>query len=200
MDKDTQGSRREIILRTFTTQVAKKGYDVTTMAQLADELQISKGTIMYHFGSKDKMFQEMALGYMQRRLHELEAIYLQETSSPARIRTIIMSLIKSYQDDRDAAIAFSREFMRLADEPLMDEVRGLRQTYLFELQSVIEQGVREGVLRTKEPRVVALQLIGMCNWIWTWFRTDGRLTPEDIGSIFADTVLNGLIFDSNEVG
>lgn len=89
-------------------------------------------------------------------------------------------------------MAFSREFMRLALEPLMDEVRELRQSYLNELEEIIESGIRDNTFHRTEARIVALQLIGMCSWTWTWMRANGRLKPEEIATVFADTVLNGL--------
>jgi AcrR family transcriptional regulator len=185
-------SRRNDILHAFTSLVAVQGYESTTINQIAEQLELSKGTIMYHFGSKDQMLRQMALEYMERRLADLASITKQAVPCDIRVRAIIFSLITSYRDDGPAAVGFSREFMRLMVEPLMDEVRLLRQKYLGELELVINDGIEEGTFRNTEAKIVALQIIGMCQWTWTWLRSDGFLTHEEIAAIFADSVLNGL--------
>jgi AcrR family transcriptional regulator len=185
-------SRRNDILLAFTSLVAVQGYESTTINQIAEQLELSKGTIMYHFGSKDQMLRQMALDYMERRLTDLASITKKAVPCDIRVRAIIFSLITSYRDDGPAAVAFSREFMRLMVEPLMDEVRLLRQKYLGELEKVIKDGIEEGTFRNTEAKIVALQIIGMCQWTWTWLRSDGSLTHEEIAAIFADSVLNGL--------
>jgi AcrR family transcriptional regulator len=187
--------RQTDILSTFTALVARQGYDMTSVAEIAEQLQLSKGTIMYHFGSKDQMLKQLSLEYMQRRLGELEQIVATKPGAPARLREIIRSLVTSYRDDRDASVAFSREFMRFAREPVMDDVRALRRRYVDLLQDVVEVGRAEGSIRAVDGKIVALQIVGMCNWTWTWMLPDGRLPVEDIATQFADSLLLGLVAD-----
>jgi AcrR family transcriptional regulator len=191
-----RSGRQGDILETFTALVARQGYDMTSVAEIADELRLSKGTIMYHFGSKDQILKQLSLEYMQRRLGELEAIVAQFSGADERLRAVVAGLVCSYRDDRDASVAFSREFMRFADEPVMDEVRDLRRRYVDLLQAVIEGGAADGTFRHTDAKVVALQLIGMCNWTWTWLRPEGRLSVEEIAAVFADTLLAGLVVGS----
>jgi AcrR family transcriptional regulator len=188
-----RSGRQGDILETFTTLVARQGYDMTSVAEIADQLRLSKGTIMYHFGSKDQMLKQLSLEYMQRRLAELEEIVAQYAGADERLRAVVISLVTSYRNDRAASVAFSREFMRFADKPVMDEVRELRRCYVDLLQEVIDGGANDGTLRRTDTKVVALQIIGMCNWTWTWLRPDGRLSVDEIASIFADTLLAGLL-------
>jgi TetR/AcrR family transcriptional regulator, cholesterol catabolism regulator len=193
--KNPRPGRQGDILAAFTELVAEKGYDMTSVAEIATHLQLSKGTIMYHFGSKDQMLREMSLRYMRTRLRELELIIDTVEGSDARIQALILSLVTSYRDDRASSVAFSREFMRFAYEPVMSDVRALRRLYVEKLEAVLEQGMADGLFRKTDARIVALQIIGMCNWTWTWYRPQGRLTCDAIASVFAETTLAGLLSD-----
>lgn len=184
--------RHDDILVVFTELVARQGYDQTSVSEIAERLQLSKGTVMYHFGSKDQMLRELSLGYMERRLIEIESIVATIAAAPDRLRAVIEALVRSYYDDRDASVAFSREFMRFADEPVMDDVRELRRRYVGLLQQIIEGGITEGSFARTDARVVAFQLVGMCNWLWTWLEPGGRLSYEEICALYADTLLRGL--------
>jgi AcrR family transcriptional regulator len=64
------GRKREILER-FTVRMAVQGYDQTSSSEIARDLGLSKGTVMHHYGSKDRLLRQMSLEYMQRRLTEV---------------------------------------------------------------------------------------------------------------------------------
>lgn len=184
--------RQTDILNTFTEMVAERGYDLVSVSDIAAALNLSKGTIMYHFGSKDRLLQQLSLDYMHRRTHEVEAIIESGVSSREALRRLVTGLMVAFRDDRAATIAFSREFMRFAEDPVMAEVLKMRRRYSELVGGIVERGVSSGDLRGVDPQIVTLQIIGMCNWSWTWFRPDGRLSAERVAEMYVDALLNGI--------
>ena len=63
-----RASRRGEIVATFTRMVAEHGYDAVAIRDLAEALDMSKGTVLHHFGSKDRLLEEVHSTYMRRRL------------------------------------------------------------------------------------------------------------------------------------
>ena len=53
------------ILRCFTELVAERGYDEVSVRDVAEALEISKGTILHHFGTKEAMLEQMHNDYMR---------------------------------------------------------------------------------------------------------------------------------------
>jgi AcrR family transcriptional regulator len=190
--------KQDEILRTFTEKVASKGYDGTSLGEIAGELGLSKGTIMHHYGAKENILRRMSLEYMQRRLAELELIAAEYEEPARRLAAIITALITAFRDDRAATQAFSREFMRFAQEPVMEEVRVLRERYSATVRGELERGMATGTFRRLDSRVVSLQLIGMCNWGWTWIDPDGPLTVEEIAAVYVETVIGGLLLEGGD--
>ncbi len=45
-----------------------------------------------------------------------------------------------------------------------------RRRVLREFSSVIDEGVRRGQFRPVDPRIAALGVIGLCNWVAWWHR------------------------------
>ena len=43
-----------------------------------------------------------------------------------------------------------------------------------------------------DPKMSALQIYGMCNYAWTWYKPDGSQSVEEIARIFARNILGGL--------
>lgn len=56
--RDTRNTsrRREAILEAATTEFAQSGYQSTDVQEIADRLQVAKGTIYHYFGSKEALF------------------------------------------------------------------------------------------------------------------------------------------------
>ncbi len=51
---------------------------------------------------------------------------------------------------------------------------------------------RRRTFRAVDEDIVAFAVLGVQNWMVTWYRPDGRLSPEQIADQFADLFLSGL--------
>jgi protein-disulfide isomerase-like protein with CxxC motif len=50
-----------------------------------------------------------------------------------------------------------------------------------------------GAFIQSDAPTIALQVIGMCNWCWTWLDPNGRLSVDEVATIFVRTVMGGLV-------
>jgi len=193
-------SKRGDILRCFTELVATHGYDEVSIRDVAEALKISKGTVLHHFGSKEAILEQISNDYMRRRLAEARG-YLAELDDPVdELQAFICQLMLAQQDDRAATVAFSREILRSAEEPAMAQVRKLRKEFSELLVDILERGERDGTFATVDPRLTAVQIFGMINWAWTWFRPDGPMDAVEIANQFSRTVIGGLAPGSTREG
>lgn len=185
-------SKRADILRCFTELVAARGYDEVSIRDVAEALEISKGTVLHHFRSKEAILEQINNDYMRRRLAEARD-YLPGLDDPIdELQAFICQLMLAQQEDRAATVAFSREILRAADEPAMAEVRQLREEFSALLVDILRRGVEAGAFTTANPPLTAVQIFGMVNWAWTWFDPHGRLTAVEIADQFSRTVIGGL--------
>jgi TetR/AcrR family transcriptional regulator, cholesterol catabolism regulator len=185
-------SKRGEILLCFTRLVAERGYDEVSVRDVAEALEISKGTILHHFGSKEAILEQINNDYMRRRLAEARD-YLPGLDDPVEeLQAFICQLLLAQQDDRAATVAFSREIVRSAQEETMAEVRQLRREFSAVLVDILERGLKSGAFADCDPRLTAQQIFGMVNWAWTWFRPNGRLDAAEIAFQFSRNIIGGL--------
>lgn len=192
MPAQDQPDLKQRILECFTDFVAERGYAETSFADLAAELGVSKGTLVHHFGSKLEMLRTMHLVYMAKRTREAKAIVADVEGPADQLSAMIYALILCHRDDRNASRAFTREIMHFAEDPAMADVRELRDAYTELVADIVRRGIEDGIFHDDDPRLLALQVLGMCNWAWTWFRPSGRLSAEEVAATFARTFLVGL--------
>src|SRR5436305_12846953 len=103
------------ILESFTRRVAQSGYDGTNFSDIANELGISKGTIVHHYGTKDRLLAALHESYMRRRLAEARLIVERLDGPVEQLAGLLHAFIRYQVHDRDATVAFQREVIRLAD-------------------------------------------------------------------------------------
>ncbi len=185
-------SRRGEILRCFTAMVAERGYDEVSIRDVAEALSISKGTILHHFRSKESLLEELHGDYMRRRLAEAHELLAAHEDPVDQLRLIVYQLMISQRDDRAATVAFAREIVRFAEDDVMSEVRKMRHEYSALVTEIIRRGVQRGDFGEVEPAMTALQLFGMCNWSWTWFKPEGEWSAEKLAAEFSRTLIDGI--------
>ena len=191
----TGAGRYNDILDTFTRHIAEIGYDGVNFGLVAKELGVSKGTIVHHFGTKDRILAALHEGYMTRRLAELDYM-LDKLDDPAeQLAASLHAFMLYHVVDRAATVAFQREVVRLADQESMAKGAELRQQYFLRFRDVIQRGVDDGVFRKVDPTVDALLMFGSAQWAWTWFHPDGDRPIENIGSALVDLVLGSLLVE-----
>jgi AcrR family transcriptional regulator len=185
-------SRRQDILDAFASGVAARGYDAVSIRDVAESVGISKGTVIHHFGSKDRMLAEVHANYMERRLAEARLV-IDALDSPYEQLSGIVSLnLRAMHLDHEATVAFAREIVRFASEPIMEDVRKMRREYAALMRDVLSKGMDEGVFKRDDATVISLQIFGALNWSWTWFRQEGEWTTEELAAIFMRTTLGGI--------
>ena len=187
-----RASSRDAILRVFAEHVADRGYADTSLADIATELDLSKGTIVHHFGSKETLLRELHVAYFTRRFAEADYVLAQLKDPVSPLVAMIYALLAAHRDDRAASLACLRELVRYFDGDLTGYVREQRARYMAIVSEIIRDGAAAGAFATADPKMSALQIFGMCNYAWTWYRPDGPQSVEDIARLFARNILGGL--------
>jgi AcrR family transcriptional regulator len=93
-------TRKGEILETFAALVADQGYDAVSLREVAERLDISKGTIIHHFHSKDGLLEQLHAEYMRRRLSEAEKLLERLEKPVEQLAAFVYQLMLSQRDDR----------------------------------------------------------------------------------------------------
>ncbi|MGQ4601254.1 TetR family transcriptional regulator [Nocardia sp. R6R-6] len=188
-------SRSRDILAAFTRNVARSGYAGSNFSEIARELDISKGTIVHHYGTKDQLFAQMHDSYMERRLVEAHDIVARFRSPGQRLAGLLFAFLLYQEVDREATVAFQREIATLATHEALTHGRELRAEYLSVVRSVLADGMESSVFRSLDVDLQSLLIFGSSQWAWTWFQPDERLSALEAGGQLVQLVLGSLLVD-----
>ena len=180
------------VYRTAAQIILRKGYDATSVNDIANALGMTKAGL-YHYisGKKELLFDIMTFG-----LDELK----DECVTPAegikdpseRLRLIIISHAKLVTRGQGAITILVDEITALT--PAQNrKITARKREYFQKLRHTLNQIKAEGKLQDVNTTTATFSILGMVNWLSRWYRPDGALTPDQIGEEIAQIVLHGLL-------
>jgi AcrR family transcriptional regulator len=184
--------RRREIAGAAANLFAERGYDRTSMNNVADLVGISKPTLYHYFTSKADILLYLHEDFMMPLLVKHEQLLANGTQPSELIRTIVRDIFAVVETQRGQVRVFNENYKEL---PLAQQMhaRVKRDAYQRIIESAIEQGIRSGeYVMQKSVRLTALALLGMVNSAYQWYH-EGPFTADEIAEIFADLFLRGLV-------
>jgi TetR/AcrR family transcriptional regulator, cholesterol catabolism regulator len=184
--------RRAEVLDAAARVFHEKGYDATTIQDIADEVGILKGSVYYYISSKEDVLFEV-LEEVHRAAIQAVTEAVNEADDPLqKIQAFVETLARFNADNQVRMGVFLHDFRSLS-EPRRVEIVRERDRYDRTLRKLIVEGQEQKLIsRDIDPKLAALGVMGMINTIYQWYRPAGTLKPEQIGSAYADLVIRAL--------
>lgn len=168
----------------------RKGYDATSIDDIAKSLGATKSAVYHHVTSKEELLSEA----LDEALEELEATVDAATTAqgPAskRLRDVVRRSVEVLVDHQDAVTLLLR--VRGNSET---EIAALhrRRNIDRRLAELVRQAVDEGALRSDlDPDLVSRLLFGMVNSLVEWYRAGGELSTVELADTLAALAFEGL--------
>jgi AcrR family transcriptional regulator len=171
---------------------AEKGFDATSVQEVVERAQVTKGALYHYFDSKQDLLYEIYHSIISVQLSDLERILALREPAAQTLRAIIISLVETTAERADQALVFSREMHRL-DRDKLDLVRADRRRYNDLVRDVVARAQTDGEFKTvADADTVALVVFGVVNQLPRWYNPRGPKTARQLGDEIADFVLAGL--------
>jgi len=183
-------AKREAVLETAAHLFLERGYRSTSLRELASLLKITKPALYYYFQNKEQILVECyraGIASIEGLLDEAET----EGNGLQRVEAylrVYATAIVSHDFGRCVAMLDDSELSATARR----EVRVLKRRIDASIRGYIEEGINDGSIGDCNPKLAAFAVAGAINWIGTWYRPEGGLTPEAIAAGFAELLTRGL--------
>jgi AcrR family transcriptional regulator len=182
--------RRSQILRIATGLFREKGYNGTSLEDIADRVGFTKPAIYYYFDSKEDLLFAIVEGVVSGALARVRAIQAQNLPPRERMTAILTANTRVVLEHLDENTAFYNERGLLSPERER-MVRDIERAYTQVLRDTYSEGVLSGDLLDIDPTVAVSTLLGATIWVYRWFRPGGRLSIEQVAESVAELLLNG---------
>lgn len=182
--------QRETILQRATELFAQRGYTETSMNQVAEACGLSKPALYHYFKDKSALLVGITEEHVMRLEAVTEQVMERNLAPKACLEALIISFVQEYADARHAHRVLVDEIRFLAED---DRVRILdRERHIVAVFAGVICQLRPELQEAGLSKPLTMLLFGMINWMFTWLKSDGELTYEDMAPMVADFFFGGL--------
>jgi len=173
------GGARGRLLREAAGLFRDKGYERTTVRDLAAAVGIQSGSLFHHFRTKEEILKAVMVETIRLNTALMQAAVEASDTNRDKLRALIRAELESINGQTGEAMAVLVFEWRSLSEDSQAEVLELRDIYEAIWLDVL-QGLRAEKVLSAEPFVVRRLLTGALSWTVTWYRPDGGLTLDDL--------------------
>ncbi|WP_448612014.1 TetR/AcrR family transcriptional regulator [Geodermatophilus sp. URMC 60] len=168
----------------------ERGYDATSMDELATRLGVTKSAIYHHVSSKVELLR-LAL---DRALDALFAVTEEPgaTTGPAIDR--LEHVVRGSVGVLAAELPFVTLLLRVrGNSPVEQEALRRRRQFDRVVTDLVRAAEEQGDVRPDvDPAVTSRLLFGTVNSLTEWYRPDGGLSADDLADALVATTFQGL--------
>ncbi len=186
--------RKQRIIDTAASLFHRKGYVSTTLDDVARELGISKAALYHYVGSKDELLSIIYTQAFENVFRDTYEISGMDLPPDEKLQLIIRNHINNIiiKDLSMFSVFFSEESQ--LPEKDFKKIREEKKKYTRIVEKIIAAGVSGGMFKKTDPELQAYAILGMCNWIYKWYKPEKTpYTPEQIADHFIALLQNGYL-------
>lgn len=182
--------KRTAILRTAAQLFAEKGYEATSLDNIAERLGMHKATLYHYVQNKESILYQclvMSFGDLDEVMQQV-----QDRGIPVleRLRLFVRRLAVAQNND------FGRCLVLVGSRPLEmmpgGDIRQFQRRLDNTVRDLITEGIADGSIRPCHPGMFSALLFGGLNWVPRWHKDDGRLSIPEVADTFMDMLVHGI--------
>jgi AcrR family transcriptional regulator len=177
--------KRSDVVQRAAAVFAARGYDQTTVQDLADELGIAAGGLYHYFGSKEALLIAICDQLMEPLLARAEELLAEDAPAEEQLRALVHLWVAHVVEHRDHMLVFQQERHVIEHGGQWRAVRDSRKAF----ERLAEQVLGRCDLALGDRRLALSALLGMVNHTAQWFRPRGRLTAGEVADGYVELLL-----------
>jgi AcrR family transcriptional regulator len=187
--RDRYDRRRRDAVEDAARVFARRGYDQTSMQQLAEDLGVAAGSMYHYFGGKEELLIAICDQLMDPLLSEARALEQEALPADEHLRALVRLWVAHVVEHRNHMLVFQQERHVIEHGDQWKRVRTDRKHFERLVEAVLTRAEAGGLAHYDDGRLALSALLGMVNHAAQWYRTSGRLTPEAIADGYVALLL-----------
>jgi TetR/AcrR family transcriptional regulator len=182
--------QRDAILAAAALCFAAQGYTATSMNVVAQSCRVSKPLLYHYVRDKHELLLQICLQHVSRLealVAEVQGLRLEPA---AHLRLLIERFTAAYARAQNEHRVLTEDVRFLEQAPRQQVLDGQRRVVQAFAQAIT--ALRPDLATAGLASPMAMLLLGMINWTFTWMRADGPLTHADLAPLVSELFLSGL--------
>jgi len=191
-DEPRSGPRRQAILDAGALLMRERGFAGTTVEDVTGQLDLTKAAFYYYVENKEELLFQISTQTLELADTRISAIERSTDRPDRKLARMIDSFVRLVAERPEFFTVYFQEKGHLAPKHLAT-VTKIERKIATALERVVRDGSAAGLFRATDPAVAAFAILGMCFWVYKWFRPQGRASVDEVSAAFQTLGLQGLL-------
>lgn len=170
---------------------AEKGYDGTSIEEITETVGVAKGTLYYHFSSKEEIFNFLIEEGIKLLQNSIDIKTSKLNNYIDKIKAIVLIQIKIVVRYEDLITILLSQFW--GKEARNQKCKMHIYEYINTIENIVEQGMKAGQIKKGDTEAVASEIYGLiCSTLIYKLRNNGQIEVMKLYKEFEKTVIEGL--------
>lgn len=187
-EKDT----RQEILKSAVELFARNGYAETSMSSISRNTGVSKGTLYWHFSSKEDLFREIIESGFNCIARKIDQIVREDRPAEDLIYDYIAIHYDFIEDNKKLAKIIWDNIDKVISKDFRENMEEKRQHVRSSVEILVKKGIDSGVLREMDQDIMVLYLVNIITVIHEEEFMDMGLGHRQKLDILYQIILNGI--------
>lgn len=184
------------IFETSMKLFAEKGYDATSIEEITATVGVAKGTLYYHFSSKEEIFNFLVEEGMKLLKNSIEIKTSKFDNVIDKIRAIILIEIKVLAKYEHIITIILTQFW--GTEPRNLSCQSYVLDYIKTIEKIIEEGMKKNEIPNGNAKIIASTIFSLTYSILVYKLQSGKiLNVQELYNEYQNIIINGLLNAGN---
>lgn len=169
----------------------EQGFHGTSIRDIAERVGLLGGSLYSHISSKDDILWEIVDAAADRFFDAIRPIMDSQLGTLQKLKAAMISHVGVIARDMDAAAVYTVEWRHLTPDRRIAFTQR-RDEYERMFRSLVREAIHGRFISATDETTATLFVLSVLNWMFTWYRPEGPMTPEDVGRWMSEYIFDGL--------
>ena len=179
------------IFETSMKLFAEKGYDATSIEEITATVGVAKGTLYYHFSSKEEIFNFLIEEGIKLLQNSVDIKTSKHNNYIDKIKAIVLIQIKIVVKYENIITILLSQFWGTKERN--KKCQELVYQYIGKIEKIVQEGIEKGEIKKGDTRAIASEIYGLiCSTLVYQKRENKDMNIMQLYREYENTVINGL--------
>ncbi len=179
------------IFETSMKLFAEKGYDATSIEEITATVGVAKGTLYYHFASKEEIFNFLIEEGIKLLQNSVDIKTSKHSNYIDKIKAIVLIQIKIVAKYENIITIILSQFW--GTEQRNKKCQNLVYEYIGQIEKIVQEGIEKGEIKEGDTRAIASEIYGLICSTLVYKKREGEdMDVMRLYHEYENTVINGL--------
>ena len=179
------------IFETSMKLFAEKGYDATSIEEITATVGVAKGTLYYHFASKEEIFNFLIEEGIRLLQNSVDIKTAKHNNYIDKIKAIVLIQIKIVEKYENIITIILSQFW--GTEQRNKKCQSLVYEYIGQIEKIVQEGIEKGEIKDGDTRAIASEIYGLICSTLVYKKREGEdMDVMRLYHEYENTVINGL--------